>query len=305
MLLFQTPAQAPKWKRWLLYSPIARIVIFLLVTGALMAATLFSMKFAGLSLKEAPKGTRVLVMFGVQTLASILAYLVLVRFVEKRRVTELPLRLALPQAGLGIVYGALLITAVVVILWLAGAYQVDGTNPGASWVVPVLVGGIGAGVSEEIIFRGVLFRISEEGVGTWWALVISGLFFGLVHLGNKGATAWSAIAIAVEAGLLLGLLYHVTRSLWLCMGLHAGWNVFQGYVWGVPVSGTNEPGLLVSSRAGPDWLTGGSFGLEASVIAVLVNLAVALALLHLARRRGTLVPARHSAPIMEAAPAAS
>ena len=67
----------------------------------------------------------------------------------------------------------------------------------------------------------MLFRIVEEGLGTWWALAISALLFGAIHIANPGATLWSSAAIAIEAGLLFGLLYHVTRSLPLCMGVHA------------------------------------------------------------------------------------
>ncbi len=142
----------------------------------------------------------------------------------------------------------------------------------------LLVVGLGAGIGEEIMFRGVLFRIVEEGAGTWAALVVSALFFGAVHIGNPGATVWSSAAIAIEAGLLFGLIYHLTRSLPLCMGLHASWNFMQGTVYGIPVSGTTADGWLVSQRSGPDWLSGGFFGAEASVVALALCTLVSVAL---------------------------
>lgn len=306
MLLFQTPPDAPRWKRWFVYSPLARIVIFVVLSIVLSAIPLLLLKAAGISMKDLSPADKQLLGSAAQNFAAIVAYFILVRFIERRRFTELPAGKALPHLGLGIVYGALLMTGVVAALWAVGSFRVDGFNPGASWVFPLLVAGVGAGVSEELIFRGVLFRISEEGLGTWWALAISGLFFGGVHIANANATVWSSVAIAIEAGLLIGLLYHVTRSLWLCMGLHGGWNFFQGYVYGVPVSGHNEPGFMVSSRPGPEWLTGGAFGVEASVVCVLLNVGVALALLQVARRRKSLVPARRKrAPMMEAAPASA
>jgi len=135
----------------------------------------------------------------------------------------------------------------------------------------------------------VLFRVTEEGLGTWAALLISALFFGFAHAGNPGATAWSSAAIAIEAGLLFGLLYHVTRSLPVCMGLHAAWNFCQGTVYGIPVSGLKADGWLVSTRTGPDWLSGGVFGAEASVVALTLCLLCSAALLALALRRHTLV----------------
>jgi len=152
-----------------------------------------------------------------------------------------------------------------------------------------LVIGLGAGIGEEVVARGVIFRIVEEGLGTWWALLISALFFGIAHIFNPGATLWSSAAIAIEAGLLLGMIYHVTRSLWACVGLHAAWNIMQGTVYGIPVSGGAAKGWLVSNRTGPDWLSGGVFGAEASVVALGVSLLVTVSLLIVALRRGSIV----------------
>jgi membrane protease YdiL (CAAX protease family) len=129
-------------------------------------------------------------------------------------------------------------------------------------------------------------------MGTWAALIISALFFGAVHLGNPGATLWSSLAIAIEAGLLFGLLYHVTRSLPLCMGLHAAWNFTQGTIYGIPVSGTDADGWLVSTRSGPDWLSGGVFGAEASVVALALCSLCTVGLLVMALRRGSIIPLR-------------
>ncbi|MEO7071567.1 MAG: CPBP family intramembrane glutamic endopeptidase, partial [Rhodanobacter sp.] len=192
--------------------------------------------------------------------------------------------------------GLVLFSSVVGLLYVLGSYHVIGTNPKAAWLPAFLVVGLGAGIGEEIMFRGVLFRIVEEGLGTWWALAVSALFFGAVHLGNPGATLWSSAAIAIEAGLLFGMLYHVTRSLALCMGLHAAWNFAQGTIYGIPVSGTGADGWLVSTRSGPDWLSGGVFGAEASVIALGVCALCTLGLMLVARGRGSIVPMRWPRP---------
>jgi len=138
----------------------------------------------------------------------------------------------------------------------------------------------------------VLFRIVEEGLGSWWALVISALFFGASHIANPGATLWSSAAIAIEAGLLFGMIYHLTRSLSLCMGLHAAWNFAQGTIYGIPVSGTRADGWLVSTRSGPDWLSGGVFGAEASVVALTLCSLCTAGLLVVVVRRGSIVPFR-------------
>jgi membrane protease YdiL (CAAX protease family) len=205
-------------------------------------------------------------------------------------VHELSLRRLPRGLALGVLAGLLLFSAVVGVLWLLGSYHVIGRNPAAHWLLALLSVGLGAGIGEEIITRGVLFRIVEEGLGSGWALLLSALFFGFAHGHNPGATMWSSAAIAIEAGLLLALIYHLTRSLWPCIGLHAGWNFAQGTLYGIPVSGNHADGWLVSSRSGPDWLSGGSFGAEASVVALLLCSACSLVLLVVALRRTSFVP---------------
>lgn len=288
-IAFATPAAAPRWKRWLLFSPLARIVIFALLLVALgMAAHVLSASL-GWNAKQASAEARAWVQLLTRALPAVLAYLILVKAVERRAATELAVRKILPDGALGIAAGLLLFSAVVGVLWLLGSYHVVGTDPHAKWLPALLVVGLGAGIGEEIICRGVLFRIVEEGLGTWWALLVSALFFGAAHLANPEATLWAALSIAIEAGLLFGLIYHLTRSLPLCMGLHAAWNFAQGTIYGIPVSGTDADGWLVSRRTGPDWLSGGGFGAEASVVALILCSLCSVALLAVALRQGSTV----------------
>ncbi|PTR28576.1 hypothetical protein C8J98_108158 [Luteibacter sp. OK325] len=220
----------------------------------------------------------------------VLAYWLLARLVERRRLDELAPARALPHLLIGLVGGALCFSLIVAALWALGAFVVDGVNRDVDWLGPILVMGVGAGVGEEIISRGVIFRIVEEGLGTWAALLISAAVFGGLHLWNPNATPWSALAIALEAGLLFGLIYHLTRSLWVCMGAHAAWNIAQGPFYGIPVSGFEQRGVLASHMQGPAWLTGGAFGAEASVVALCICSVVTAVCLAVAVRRGSLVP---------------
>jgi len=291
-IAFTTPPAAPRWKRWLLFSPLARIVIFVLLFMALSFASGALLRPLGWLGKDAPATLHALAQFLMRAVPALLAYLLLVRFVERRAVTELAPRRLLPDGALGTLAGLLLFSAIVGVLYLLGSYHVTGTNPDAPWVPALLMVGLGAGIGEEIICRGVLFRIVEEGLGSWWALVVSALFFGAAHIANPGATLWSSAAIAIEAGLLFGMIYHLTRSLPLCMGLHAAWNFAQGTIYGIPVSGTPADGWLVSTRSGPDWLSGGVFGAEASVVALGLCSLCTLGLLVVALRRGSIVPFR-------------
>ena len=285
---FRTPRETAPWKRWLVYSPAARATIFIAVAGALMALLRLLFVSLGWADPAAPRWRAAAQLLGA-VVPTVTAYLFLCRVVERRWPAELLRRGLLRELALGAAAGTLLISAVVAILWLAGAYSVTGTTAAEGVWRWILVGGLAAAIAEELVLRGVCFRLVEEGLGTWAALAVSSLVFGLLHLGNPSASGWSALAIAVEAGLLLGLLYHVTRSLPLCIGVHMGWNAAQGSLYGVAVSGVSTPAWLVSERRGPEWLTGGALGAEGSVVAVAVSLLVSLALLALAVRRGSLL----------------
>ncbi|WP_109124185.1 type II CAAX endopeptidase family protein [Dyella sp. C11] len=288
-IAFTTPVNATSWQRWMVFSPFGRIVFFAALYFVLFKLVSASIGVTGLMAPEVSPISRAFGILLMQLIPAVVAYVILVKAIERRPMRELAARDVPTLGGAGLLVGAVLFSTVVLVLWLAGSYHVTGTNPQVNWLPAVLTTGLGAGIGEEILTRGVLFRAVEEGLGTWWALAISALFFGAAHIFNPGATLWSSLAIAIEAGVLLALLYHVTRSLWPCIGLHAAWNVMQGTVYGIPVSGTTAHGWLVSNRTGPDWLSGGVFGAEASVVALIVCSACSALLLIVALRRGTIV----------------
>ncbi|WP_454085735.1 CPBP family intramembrane glutamic endopeptidase [Georgenia sp. Marseille-Q6866] len=219
-------------------------------------------------------------------------YRFLVGRVERRPVLELAPRGAARRVLTGLAGGLFLAAATIGALALLGAYQVTGWGS-LSDALTVVGMMCAVAVAEEVVFRGVVLRLLEPRWGTWLALGGSSALFGLVHLVNPSASLWGATAIAVEAGLLLGAAYVATRSLWLPIGLHLGWNVTIVAVFGTVTSGAEAHGALVTAgTSGPTWLTGGDFGPEASVVAVLLCSAVTAVLLVLAHRRGRLVGRR-------------
>ncbi|MDA8368286.1 MAG: CPBP family intramembrane metalloprotease [Nocardiopsaceae bacterium] len=215
----------------------------------------------------------------------LLLYVAAVRITERRSVTELRIR-ALPVGLLGgTILGFLLFTAVIAVIALFDGYQVTGSGS-VDGMMAVLGMMCVVAVIEELVFRGVLLRVLEEITGVWGALAISSVLFGAMHIpNNPGATVWGAIAIAVEAGLMLGAAYLVTRSLWLPIGLHLGWNFASVGVFGVTTSGVERDSmsLLEATTSGPDLLTGGDFGPEASLVAI--GLCTVLTVLFLFRFR--------------------
>jgi uncharacterized protein len=208
-----------------------------------------------------------------------------VRYFEYREVTELRPRAALLQSPAGIAFGSVLFGAVFALLALGGFVQRIAFGGLAGIAVQVSTC-FGAAIGEELVFRGAIFRIAEEWLGTTAALVISALLFGLAHAINSEATATSIAAIALESGVLLGAAYAASRSLWFPIGIHFGWNFTEGGIFGTAVSGGGSHGLFLSVLDGPAVFTGGAFGPEASIVAVAVCLVATSALCVYSARRG-------------------
>jgi membrane protease YdiL (CAAX protease family) len=188
----------------------------------------------------------------------------------------------------GFLLGGAMFTATLLIIAMFGGWDIDG---GSFWA---FLAGFGAmasvAVNEELLFRGVVFRILEERTGTVISFVLSCLIFGFAHGVNANATVWGLLSIAIEGGSLVTAAYVLTRSLWLPIGIHLAWDFTEGGIFGVQNSGTEQAGLLHTKLLGADWLTGGTFGPEASPFAMLICLAVSAFLLRRAARKGQFRP---------------
>jgi membrane protease YdiL (CAAX protease family) len=169
----------------------------------------------------------------VVIVAVLLIYRIFVRWTERRPVSELEARSALPNLIVGIGLGVIVFALTIGVLFLLGVYQMVGVD---SWKVmwPSAVAAAVAAVFEEVLFRGIIFRIVEESLGSWLALVISALLFGAAHLLDKNANLQAGVAIALEAGVFLAAAYLVTRRLWFVIGVHFGWNFTEGGIFGAP-----------------------------------------------------------------------
>jgi membrane protease YdiL (CAAX protease family) len=218
-------------------------------------------------------------------------YFGLARWVEQRTVTELAMPPGVRLLGAGTLLGMLCIHALFAIYALLGL--IGSVQFAPNWaVLGTLFICILSAVAEELLMRGILLRVMEQWLGSGAAIGISSLLFGLLHLNNPHATWFGALAIAVEAGAMLGAAYVVYRNLWLPIGVHFGWNLTQSLIYGAHDSGLDLKGLFTVPLRGSDWLTGGSFGPEASIPAMAVGSCAALVLLALAARRGQWQPLR-------------
>ncbi len=272
----------------ILFFPLTRIIIAVFA----IALVAFRESVAARTIGEAYGLTRQAWYVVLSTLiiivSGILVYAGYVRLFERRPIMELSKKNALREFATGAAIGFGLFTATVACLWVGGYYRVQGIGriPSAATLMQL---GFASAFLEEIIVRGVIFRITEESLGTWLAVAISAAFFGLTHILNPESSWFAALCIAVEAGILLAAAFITTRRLWLPIGLHFAWNFTQGGIFGVPVSGGPVRGLLESSLTGPETLSGGKFGAEASIFAVVVCTSVAIYLMVRAVQSGQII----------------
>ena len=269
----------PPWLR-ILQWPLARLVV---LGGILFYMMMMAESNLARFKSDPPLSIAAAIAMGLLATAVYVGY---GRLIERRTVSELSLPGSVRECAAGALLGAGLYTACVLILMILGVYRVDGLNAW-TFLIPGIAMALKAGIFEELVFRGVLFRSVEDMFGSWISIVVSSLVFGLLHLFNPEGTIAGGVFISIEAGLLLAAAYLATRRLWICFGFHAAWNYVQSAVYSGVVSGSvNEPGLIRDTIQGPDLLTGGSFGMEQSVFALILCTATGVVLLVVAMRRG-------------------
>ena len=273
----------PLWRRIADFPLVAMVIALAILAGTIWLA---GMGFRLLPKMGVPDATRQMIA-GLTVVGLVIAVykLAICKLGETPR-DDLRGEHALRNLGLGLGGGALLFSLVTAVAALVGVYDIVGWGSTRSILYALVMIGIIPGVIEEVLFRGILFRHLEDFGGSWFALALTSALFGVAHIFNPNATFFSSFAIAVEAGVLLGGAYMLTRSLWAPIGLHAAWNFTQGQIFDVPVSGIDGTGLVEARLSGPELLSGGTFGLEASVIALVIATAAGIWLVVRAVRAG-------------------
>ncbi len=255
----------PVWK-WVLLLIASFVLALLMYAGAQMAGDISAIDWVNWIIAIAVSA------------AMIALYAVFVQWFEKHPARDIPRSKLVGDTAKGLAVGAGFMAAVVLVMMAFGLYRITGAGTDRPLaIISAFFLFLYVGVGEEILFRGVLFRWIDEKWGFVAALTVSALLFGAMHYGQPGATWWSSLAIAIEAGLLLGAAYKYSGTLWLPIGIHWAWNFVQGNVFGFQVSGGNAgKSLLQATVNGPDCLTGGAFGAEASIITVILGLGLSV-----------------------------
>jgi len=214
----------------------------------------------------------------------IFVYVFLFKIYERRSISEFAIQYAGRENILGFIAGGLLVGSIILVLLISESISFTVLNPLTIIFKPLILF-ILLALGEEIIFRGILYRITEQSLGTWIALIISAFLFGIVHITNDHADFLGILSAAL-AGVMFGVLYTISGRLWYPLAIHIGWNFFQ-YFFGLPVSGMDDfEYFMDASRDGPAWFVGGGFGIENSSLTILMILGLSAFLIYRIRITG-------------------
>jgi len=185
----------------------------------------------------------------------------------------------------GITIAGLMMGLIFTLEWALGWLHIDGFAWQMQSTQVVLQGLLSVsflfflvGWQEELLFRGYQLQNIADGLNLAWGVILSSIIFSLAHLSNPGASSTSVLGI-LAAGIFLAFGYLRSKKLWLPIGLHIGWNFFEGVVFGFPVSGLDIYKLTQISVTGPRLITGGDFGPEAGLV-LLPGLALGIFLVY-------------------------
>jgi CAAX protease family protein len=278
-----------RWVRalgWLAVLTVAIVVVYNLVAKAALRLLAWAGGLQLASASAAPAPIKLAAAIA-GCIALVVFYWFAVRFGERRAVPELGLRRAPLDLLGGLAIGAALMTAIVGILWVFGWVVIEPRAIDSAALA--LRDSIRSGVLEELVLRLVIFRLLWRAFGIWPALAGAALLFGALHLPNPDSGLFAAVSLIAGEGIGIGL-YLITGRIWAPIGMHAGWNFMQGWVFGAAVSGTLDiaggPLSLRPVQGASDLLSGGGFGPEGSLAALAVSLIASVAILRLAWKRG-------------------
>ena len=225
----------------------------------------------------------------VVAVLAVTSYIVLYKFYEKRKITELSVKGLSRNLFWGLVLGVLLQSLTIFVIYLYGGFSVVSVNS-FIFLIPSLTMAFTSAIFKEILLRGIIFRLIEEKLGSYIALAISALIFGALHLANPNSSIVAALGIAIQAGLLLGAAYIYSKNLWFPIALHFAWNFTQSGIFGASTSGhAISKSLLTTKIEGAELITGGQFGPEGSIQATLFCLIAAIILLILSHRQNKII----------------
>jgi len=224
----------------------------------------------------------------ISIIVILLFYRLYVKYIERRKSYEITLNDNFKEFCMGFIISLGLVGSMVLLMFVLGYYKINNLNSGKIVLDSIFFFGMGAFI-QVLFFRIIVFRLAEELFGSWIALILISLIFGIAHLVNENATIGTSLAIMIMDVLLIAAFIY-TRRIWFVWGLHMSWNFFQDGIFGMPNSGVTQfPSWIDPIISGPKWITGGNFGIEASYIAILMSLFVGIIILKIAINNNKIV----------------
>lgn len=268
-------------------SPITKIILALLT---FMAVVIIGQQIASklLDLTTLNKDYRNLLKGLFVSTSCILSYIFFFKKYDKRVITEFAPKGLAKNLFTGITIGFVLQSLTILVMFLDGNYSILKFNPISFILIPFAIM-FTVAIIEEILVRGIIFRIMEEKLGSYISLSISSVLFGVLHLANPHGTLISAICI-MTAGFLFGAAFIYSRNLWMPIAIHFAWNFTQSGIYGAITSGNEKTNSLVEAQIqGPEFITGGAFGPEGSIQAIVFCAVATILLLLLCHKKNKII----------------
>lgn len=268
--------------------PIVKIVLALLT---FMAVVIIGQQIAVklLALTPLEKDYRNLLKGLFVSFSCIFSYILFFKKYDKRALTEFSVNGLAKNLTIGILIGFVLQSFTILVMYLNGNYSVVNINPVSFILIPFAIM-FTVAIIEEILVRGIIFRILEEKLGSYISLTISSVLFGIFHLANPHGTLISGICITT-AGFMLAAAFIYSRNLWMPIALHFAWNFTQSGIFGAITSGNEKTSSLLEAKIqGPEFITGGEFGPEGSIQAIVFCALGTILLLALSQKQNKIIP---------------
>lgn len=261
-------------KQKILNFPITKIILGLLLC---VAVFILAQQLVGkiLDVTTINKDFRNLIKGIIASSIVILTYKLFYRKYENRKIGEFSGKGILKNILLGILIGTTLQGLTILVIYFGGDFRIISVNSFSSIITPFAIA-FSVAIFEETLLRGIIFRIVEEKLGSYISLLISAIIFGSVHLINPDSSVISSICIGI-VGFMFGASYIYSRSLWLPIAIHFSWNFVQSGIFGAITSGNEKTSSLFNTHiSGAELITGGAFGPEGTLQAILFWLLISI-----------------------------
>jgi len=268
-------------------SPVTKIILALLT---FLAVVIIGQQIAVklLDLTSLDKDYRNLLKGLFVSASCVLSYILFFKKYDKRAVTEFAAKGLAKNLIIGASIGFILQSLTILVIYLNGSYSVISINPVSFILIPFALM-FTVAIIEEVLVRGIIFRIMEEKLGSYVSLTISSVLFGVLHLANPHSTLISSICITT-AGFLMGAAFIYSRNLWMPIALHFAWNFTQSGIFGAITSGNEKTKSLLEAKIqGQEFITGGAFGPEGSIQAIAFCAIGTIIILILSRKQNKII----------------